>query len=323
MRRRIVCSCLLALAAAGCKEDAPAKPSGAASASASATTVASCAEQSKVLGAWMKAANSEGMGPPAPFRKRKIDLVARSDGDPWAWFGAALLVDADAVQLDFDALGPPGKDETKGKLEAQLKQRAKTALAAGISMGIDVYLDDDTSWEAVVSALSPVIATGFRTAGFVFQGPSKVEPPKSPLLAKLMEADEARRKAADPLGAPEPASPAIEALSSCRAVVSIVKSIGKRELTPKEKNGFWSKRAPGAWQSCRCRGSQETLEALQWHWLGRSYGPPTRSFKVLLSDADDAEATSVKAPKSAPWKEVADKVVQAAKSGKRVALVIE
>lgn len=313
---------LVALAAVGCKQESATKPSSSASATASAPSVASCGDKSKELGAWMTAANAEGMGPPAPFEQMRMKLVARGDGDPWAWHGASLLFDQKAVQLDFDRLGVPGEEASKKKLAEQLEARAKTALAAGISMGLDVYIHRDTPWETVVVLLDQAAASGFRTVGLVFEGPSKVKAPSSPLLAELVKAD-ARRRDADPFEEAAPAGPADKAFAKCRPAISLLQDIGKRELTPKEKTATFAKRAPGAWQSCRCRIDDDALMALQWHWLGRTYGPPTRSVKVLLSPADDQDAAKVAAPKSKPWSEVADKVVQAAKSGKRVSLAIE
>ena len=127
----------------------------------------------------------------------------------------------------------------------------------------------------------------------------------------------------DPFEEAALAGPADKALAKCRPAVSLLQDIGKRELTAKEKNASWAKRAPGAWQSCRCRVDDDTFKAMQWHWLGRTYGPPTRTVKVLLSPADDKEAQKVAAPKAEPWSKVAEKVVQASKSGKRISLATE
>lgn len=318
------CLCLIVLATAGCKDDTAnrSESPAAASAAASASGVASCGARAKALAAWMKAATGEGMGPPAPFDQTSIKLVSRDDGDPWAWHGAALLFDNEAVQLDFEKLGAPSDATAKEKLAQQLKQRAEVALAAGISMGLDVYVHRDTPWETVVAVLEPAVASGFRTVGLVFEGPAEAQAPSSPLLAALVKADQVRREA-DPLedfASPEPAH---KALARCRPAISILREIGKRELTPKEKASFFAKRAPGAWQSCRCRSDDDAFKALQWHWLGRTYGPPTRSIKLLLATADDGEAEKVSAKGSEPWSKVAPTVVEASKSGKRLAFMVQ
>ena len=315
--------CFLALATVGCKDPAPSKPKEAPSATASAPTSASCAKQAEDLGAWLKAVNDEGMGPPPPYQQMGMKLVPRNDGDPWAWFGAAMLVDKGAVQLDFDKLGAPSDSATLEKLVEQLKQRAGVALAAGISMGLDVYIHKDTPWEMVVAVFDPAVASGFRTVGVVFEGPSKIEAPSSSLLAALDAADQKRREDGDPLDDIAPAGPADKAFAKCRPAISVLREAGKRELTPKEKNEFFVKRAPGAWLSCQCRADQDAIRAVQWHWLGRTYGPPTRSVKLLLTSADDKEATKVSGAKTEPWSKMADKVVEASKSGKRVALTVE
>ena len=88
----------------------------------------------------------------------------------WAWHGASLLFDDKAVQLDFERLGAPGEEASNKKLTEQLEARAKMALAAGMSMGLDVYIHQDTPWETVVALLNLAVGSGFRAVGLVFEG---------------------------------------------------------------------------------------------------------------------------------------------------------
>lgn len=307
----------MAIAATGCDEKKPAPPSIAPSATAS-SPVASCADRSKRLGEWLEAAKNEGMGPPPPYEQMQMKLVESSDGDPWAWFGAALLVNKDALQLDFEKIGPPSEDSSREKLSASLKQRAQSALAAGISMGLDLYIHPDTPWSSVTALFDAVAASGFRTVGIVFAAPTKLQSPKSDLLAALRDADQKGSEQDLPIDEPVP-DPADKALSACRPAISLLREIGKREMTAKDKVELFAQRAPGAWQSCLCRVDEDVIKTLHWHWLARSYGPPTRSFKLLVAAGGDKEATTIAAGTQDPWSKVSGEIVRASKDGKRVA----
>ncbi len=316
---------LLVVAAIGCKETESSKPFATPSANASSAgnsgSAASCGIKSKELETWLRAAYDEGMAPPAPYKSMGMRLVERNDGDAWAWFGSALLLDTSTMKLDFERLGPP-KEKNYKKLSEQLKQQAQVALSAGISMGLDVYIHPDTSWETVVSVLTPVAQTGIRTVGIVFEAPSKLEAPKSDLIEKMHNVDEARRKS-DSIEENVSGDPAEKALSNCRPAVSLLHDIRKRELTTKEKTAMFAKRAPGAWQSCRCRTRPDVLKAIQWHWLGRGYGPPTRSIKLQLANAGEKDAKKISGPKTEPWSKMAEKVVEALKEKRRLSFVVE
>lgn len=307
--------------ALGCKDPAPPSPSVSASSTGSAPSVASCAKRAEDLGSWLATLKDEGAGPPVSLRDANVDLVVRSDGDAWAWNGAALLLSSSAIHLDHETLGAPSDAGTLDKLATQLKSRAQVALSAGVSLGLDLYVDAKTPWGTVVAALEASVKAGFRTVGFVFAAPGKLEGPSSTLLGELANADEVGGND-DPL-APATTGPGDKALATCRPAISVLQEIVKRDLGAREKVEFFAKRAPGAWQACGCRADEQALRSLPWHWSGRANGPPTRSFKVVLGTKSDKETSLVSAAKSDLWSKVAEKVVGAAASDKRVVLAAE
>ena len=307
--------------ALGCKDPAPPSPSVSPSSTGSAPSVASCAKRAEDLGSWLAALKDEGAGPPVSLRDANVDLVARSDGDAWAWHGAALLLSGSAIHLDREKLGAPSDAGTLRELAAQLKSRAQVALSAGVSLGLDVYVDAKTPWGTVVAALDAAVKAGFRTVGFVFAAPAKLDAPTSTLIAELAKADEAGGDD-DPLE-PVTTGPADKALASCRPAISVLQEIGKRDLGAREKVEFFAKRAPGAWQACGCRADEQALRSVPWHWSGRANGAPTRSFTLVLGTKSDKETSLVSAAKSDLWSKVVEKVVGAAASGKRVVLAAE
>jgi hypothetical protein len=291
------------------------------SSTGSAPSVASCAKRAEDLGSWLATLKDEGAGPPVSLRDANVDLVARSDGDAWAWHGAALLLSGSAIHLDREKLGAPSDARTLDDLAAQLKSRAQVALSAGVSLGLDVYVDAKTPWGTVVAALDAAVKAGFRTVGFVFAAPAKLDAPTSTLIAELAKADEAGGDD-DPLE-PVTTGPADKALASCRPAISVLQEIGKRDLGVREKVEFFAKRAPGAWQACGCRADEQALRSVPWHWSGRANGAPTRSFTLVLGTKSDKETSLVSAAKSDLWSKVAEKIVGAAATDKHVVLAAE
>lgn len=321
MRARsfLLLSIVLAL---GCKDPAPPSPAANPSSTGSAPSVASCAKRAEDLGSWLTNLKDEGAGPTVSLKDAGVDLVPRTDGDAWAWHGAAVLISDSAVQVDRENVGASSDSATQDKLASLLKSRAQVALSAGVSLGLDLYIDASTPWGTVVAALDGANKAGFRTVGFVFAASTKLEAPSSTLLGELAKADEAGGEDDDPL-APATTGPADKALASCRPAVSVVQEIGKRDLGAREKVEFFVKRAPGAWQACGCRADEQALRSLAWHWSGRGNGPPTRTIKVVLAAKADKEATVVSAAKSDAWSKVAEKVVGAAATDKHVVLAAE
>ncbi len=307
--------------ALGCKDPAPPPPSPSATATNSASHLAPCAKRAQDLGAWLATLKDEGAGPPVSLAEANVDLVPRTDGDVWAWHGAAVLLSGSAVQLDREKIGAPSEPGTQQKLVTAFKSRAQVALSAGVSLGLDVYVDAKTPWGNVVATLDAAAGAGFRTVGFVFAAPAKLEAPSSALLGELAKADETGGDD-DPL-APATTGPADKALASCRPAVSVLQEIGTRDLGAREKVEFFAKRAPGSWQACGCRADDQALRSLAWHWSGRGNGPPTRAITVMLGTKADKETSAVSAAKSDLWSKVAEKVVAAAATDKRVVLAAE
>lgn len=299
---------LLGIAVCACDDTSPPTPAPAASTRASAGAASTCATDAARLAKWSREAVAEGSGPPRPVADLKVDLVESAAGEQWPWFGTALYIDEKRLQLDFGEPVEAGNRDGMRRLGEELSRAVRSALAAGMSARVDLFVDRDAPWSSVSGALLAASRAGFRTVGFAFARKSRLEPPEASDVAGQLAA------AAKEVDAGT-ASVALQVFASCPGARQALTALTDESVSQKERASGFAARVPPAYEACGCKPKLADAQAVLWQWLGRAYGPPVAAVETRIAAPADQKASRVSAAPDASWKSVHAELLAKAKEG--------